>query len=663
MDMSKYKGMFISETKEHLQTMNQLIVSLEKAPADQEHIEALFRVAHSVKGMAASMGYHDIADLSHRLEDMMDLFRKGELAVNADAVDLLFEGLDLLEAMVKGIEEDVVVDLDSSTLFSKLDSIKGSKSTPVDEKADTPPTPGEEDESIEIEADADNVDASLSPAVEKIRNMNLVFNVASSAQVPGMRAYLAYKKLEEMGEVVRSEPDIESIKKGDFDNNISIEYATELEPLKVEEVLSSMPEIRGVKIELLTAESAEMLEEKIKTPDLSKEEKPKISTAKSNIATSVRVSTSLLDNLINIVGEMIIARSRLHEVSKDIPSVPLKEGQQQMNNLIRDLHDRVMSVRMTSIESLMDRLPRVVRDLARKNGKKVDLQIEGKDIELDRAIVDEMGDPLIHILRNCVDHGIEMPDKREGAGKDPVGKLLIRAMREKDQVIINISDDGGGMDPEKIKKKAVEKGLIKEEQSREMDDREAFMLVCHSGLSTADQITDVSGRGVGMDAVKNVVDSIGGSIDIDSIPGKGTNITLKLPLSVAIIQVLLIKIGNDVSAIPINKVIRTLEVQKSELKRSQKQLAVLVDEELIPLLSLRKILSVETSQSPQPLISIVVVEIRNKKVGLVVDTLVGQQEAFIKPLELPLEWIKGLSGATIRGDGSVVFVLDVPNLF
>ncbi|MBE9503038.1 MAG: chemotaxis protein CheA [Proteobacteria bacterium] len=652
--------MFISETKEHLQTMNQLIVSLEKAPADQEHIDALFRVAHSVKGMAASMGYHDIADLSHRLEDMMDLFRKGELAVNADAVDLLFEGLDALEAMVKGIEDDVAVDLDTAALLSRLASMRESKNIPADEAADPTLTPGE-DESIE--KDAENVEASVSPTVEKIKNMNLAFNVASSAQVPGMRAYLACKKLEEMGEVVRSEPDIESIKKGDFDNKISIAYATELEPLKVEEVLSSMPEIGGVKIELLTAESAEMLEEKIITPDLSKEEKPKISTAKSNIATSVRVSTSLLDNLINIVGEMIIARSRLYEVSKDIPSVPLKEGQRQMNNLIRDLHDRVMSVRMTSIESLMNRLPRVVRDLARKNGKKVDLQIEGKDIELDRAIVDEMGDPLIHILRNCVDHGIEMPDKREGAGKDPVGKLLIRAMREKDQVIINISDDGGGMDPEKIKKKAVEKGLIKEEQSREMDDREAFMLVCHSGLSTAEQITDVSGRGVGMDAVKNVVDSIGGSMDIDSIPGKGTNITLKLPLSVAIIQVLLIKSGNDVSAIPINKVIRTLEVQKSELKRSQKQLAVLVDEELIPLLSLRKILSVETSQSPQPLISIVVVEIRNKKVGLVVDTLVGQQEAFIKPLEPPLEWIKGLSGATIRGDGSVVFVLDVPNLF
>lgn len=662
MDMSKYKGMFISETKEHLQTMNQLIISLEKAPNDQEHIDALFRVAHSVKGMAASMGYHDIADLSHRLEDMMDLFRKGELAVNADAVDLLFEGLDALEAMVKGIEDDVAVDLDRSNLFSRLASIKETKSIPADEEAETTSTSGE-DESIEIEADAENVDAGVAPHGEKIKNMDLAFNVDSSAQVPGMRAYIAYKKLEEMGEVVRSEPDIESIKKGDFDNKISITYATELEPLKVEEVLSAMPEIGGVKIELLTAESEEMPEEKIKAPALSKEEKPKISASKSSIATSVRVSTALLDNLINIVGEMIIAKSRLQEVSKEISSVPLKEGQQQMNNLIRDLHDRVMSVRMTSIESLMDRLPRVVRDLARKSGKKVDLQIEGKDIELDRVIVDEMGDPLIHILRNCVDHGIEMPERREGSAKDPVGKILLRAMREKDQVMINISDDGGGMDPEKIKKKAVEKGLITEEKSREMDDREAFMLVCHSGLSTAEEITDVSGRGVGMDAVKNVVDSIGGSMDIDSILGKGTNITLKLPLSVAIIQVLLIQVGNDVAAIPINKVIRTLEVRKSEVKRSQKQLAFLVDEELIPLLSLRKILSVETSQSPQQLISIVVVEIRNKKMGLVVDTLVGQQEAFIKPLEPPLEWIRGLSGATISGDGSVVFVLDIPNLF
>lgn len=653
MDMSKYKGMFISETKEHLQTMNGLIVSLEQAPNDQEHIEALFRVAHSVKGMSASMGYHNIADLSHRLEDLMDLFRKGELAVNADAVDLLFEGLDALEIMVTGIEEDTDINLDCSPLLSKLASVKENKEIPG-AKTDNSPEIVKPKVAVEVASD-NEAKEEISPVTNDKKNIIEVdFHIASSAQVPGMRAYLVYKKIEEFGEIVSVIPDVEKIKKGDFDETILIRFSTELDSTEVKSILSGMPEVAGLKVGIASNEKS--------VKPLEKAAQAKSASKKSETAKMVRVSTTLLDNLINIVGEMIIARSRLYEVSKDISSLPLKEGQQHMSNLIRDLHNQVMSVRMTPIENLMERLPRVVRDLARKSGKKVDLQIEGKDIELDRVIVDEMSDPLIHMLRNCVDHGIEIPEERTKIDKDSTGKILLRAMRERDLVIINISDDGRGIDPEKVKKKAIDRGLLTEERAREMNDREAYMLVCHSGLSTADEITDVSGRGVGMDAVKNVVDSIGGSMYIDSAIGKGTNITLQLPLSIAIIQVLLIKMGNEVLAMPINKVIRTLEVRKGELKRSQKQLAILVDDELIPLLSLRKILKIETSVTPQAWISLVVVEIRNRKVGLVVDSLVGQQEAFIKPLDAPLEWIKGLSGVTIQGDGSAVFILDIPNL-
>jgi len=359
---------------------------------------------------------------------------------------------------------------------------------------------------------------------------------------------------------------------------------------------------------------------------------------------------------------MIISRSRLIEVSKDLESDPLQDGMLQMNNLIRDLHSQVMSVRMTPIENLMERLPRVVRDLARKSGKKVDLKIDGKDIELDRAIVDEMADPLVHILRNCVDHGIETVFERELVGKNATGQIRIRAMREKDQVYINIEDDGKGMDTEKIKRKAIARGLIKKERIATIPDKEVFMMVCHSGLSTAEQVTDVSGRGVGMDAVKNVVDSVGGSLEIDSILGKGTSITLKLPLTVAIVHVLLVRLGNETLAIPINKIIRTLEVEKHELKRSQKQMAILIGNEMVPLLSLKKVLDIKGNKTASDQISIVIVEMKSKKVGLVVDGFIEQQEAFVKPLEAPLEWIKGLSGATILGDGSVIFVLDIPNL-
>ena len=659
MDMSKYKGMFISETKEHLQTMNQLIISLEKDPSNQENIEALFRAAHSVKGMAASMGYNDVSELSHKLEDMMDLFMKGELILNSDAVDILFEGLDALEVMVKGVEDDQPADVDVSSLVEKISSIETDESKVSTEKeASSEPA---EPEIIEIEAE-EGIEAVATPGeLQKEKLLSITIEIDGTAQVPGMRGFLAYKKLAEFGNVLSTDPDMEEVKEGNFDRKISLKLSTDKKPSEIKEILSSIVDLATFNVTEDKSPEEKTIGEKAETAE-KEEKKAKPAVKKGPQVRTVRVTTDLLDNLINIVGEMIISRSRLFEVSKDIKSLPLKEGMVVMSNLIRDLHDQVMSVRMTPIENLTERLPRVVRDLARKGGKKVELSIEGKDIELDRAIVEEMGDPLVHILRNCVDHGIETTDDRKKSGKDPVGRIIIRAMRERDQVILNIGDDGRGMDPEKIKKKAIERGLIASDRAKAMSDREAFMLVCHSGLSTAEKVTDVSGRGVGMDAVRNVVDVIGGSMDIDSTMGTGTNISIKLPLTVAIVQVLLVRLGNEIYAVPINKVIRTLEVEKSDLKRSQKQLAVLVEEELIPLLSLRKVLNVEQTESKAPLIAVVVVELKGKQVGLVVDSLFGQQEAFIKPLEPPLEWIRGFSGATILGDGSVVFVLDIPNL-
>ncbi len=664
MDMSKYKGMFISETKEHLQTMNQLIVSLEKDPSHQENIEALFRVAHSVKGMAASMGYHDVADLSHKMEDMMDHFRKGELIINPDAVDIFFEVLDILEVMLKGIEEDQPANVDITSIIEKMNSF--GKESPAEEEKEAgtgpePPPPADTKASApEITQEKEPEEAK--PSEQEVLVVSI--EIESSARVPGMRAFLTHKALSELGEITSTDPDIEDVKQGNFDNKVTFFMTGVTDTGKAEKILTSMPDVAGfsIRAELAGKPAGSGADEEGGTGPSDEKKKPARRSRKAPPVRTVRVTTNLLDNLINIIGEMIISRSKLLEVSKDIESVSLKEGMLEMSNLIRDLHDQVMSVRMTPLENMLERLPRVVRDLARKNDKKVDLRIEGKEIELDRAIIEEMGDPLVHILRNCVDHGIETTAEREKVGKNPAGNLMIRAMREKDVVILNISDDGKGMDAEKIKDKAIEKGLITREKAGIMNNREAFMLVCHSGLSTADQVTDVSGRGVGMDAVKNVVDFIGGSLDIDSIPGKGTNIMIKLPLTVAIVQVLITRLGNDRLAIPINKVIRTLEVEKKELKRSQKQTAVMVDDELIPLLSLRKILQIEQTPAAAPFVSIVVVEIKNRKIGLVVDALIGQQEAFIKPLDPPLEWIKGFSGATILGDGSVIFVLDIPNL-
>ena len=657
MDMSKYKGMFISETKEHLQSMNKLIISLEKDPQNQENIEALFREAHSVKGMAASMGYNDISELSHKMEDMMDLFRKGTIKLDSSAVDLLFEGLDNLELMLKGIENDEPADIDYSSLISRMQDVQNvTKSDVPIERPEKTPQP----EVVETRVAEPQI---KKPSQSEGIKLTVDVKIDPSSQIPGMRGFLVYKNLSNISEIMSISPDIESVKQGDFDNAISFQISTDQSIVQVEAMLKKMVDLAGFSVHKFDESVAQVVEEDSKS-QVRKEASPTRSgpPKKAQPVRTVRVTTDLLDNLINIVGEMIIARSRLFEVGKEISSDPLHEGMVEMSNLIRDLHGQVMSVRMTPIESLMERLPRVVRDLARKGGKEVELAIDGKDIELDRAILDEMGDPLVHILRNCVDHGIETIEDRKAAGKNPVGLIKIRAMREKDQVYINIQDDGRGMDVEKIKRKAVARGIVKKEKFHLISDKEALMLVCHSGLSTAEKVTDVSGRGVGMDAVKSVVDSIGGSLHIDSTPNAGTIITLKLPLTVAIVHVLLVNVNDEILAIPINKIIRTAEVEKGDLKRSQKQMAVLIDNELIPLLSLKRILKMKGKDVLTQQIPVVVVEMKNKKIGLVVDSFVEQQEAFVKPLEAPLSWVKGFSGATILGDGSVIFVLDMPNL-
>ena len=657
MDMSKYKGMFISETKEHLQTMNRLIISLEKNPDGKEDIEALFREAHSIKGMAASMGYDPISELSHKMEDMMDLFRKGEIKLDSAAVDILFQALDSLEIMLKSVDADQPIDEAPSTLIASLQAIKGGTST------STPSAPTENiAPPAEVKEEAKEETESKKPAGQ---NLQIHLNIDPSSQIPGMRAFLIYKALSETGTIILSTPDIEEVKKGNFDNKFFLQISTEKSIEALKKSLGKMTDLAGFSINPVSDEKS-LNGESSAPADAEMEGKTasarKTSQKKPQQVRTVRVTTDLLDNLINIVGEMIISRSRLNEVSKDLASDQLQDGMLQMSNLIRDLHAQVMSVRMTPIENLMERLPRVVRDLARKSGKKVDLHIDGKDIELDRAIVEEMSDPLVHVLRNCVDHGIETVFERELVGKSGTGQIRIRAMREKDQVYINIEDDGKGMDTEKIKRKAIARGLIKKERISTIPDKEVFMMVCHSGLSTAEKVTDVSGRGVGMDAVKNVVDSVGGSLEIDSILGKGTSITLKLPLTVAIVHVLLVRLGSETLAVPINKIIRTLEVDRHELKRSQKQMAVLIENEMVPLLSLKKVLGIKSDKTTADQIPIVIVEMKSKKVGLVVDGFIEQQEAFVKPLEAPLEWIKGLSGATILGDGSVIFVLDIPNL-
>jgi two-component system, chemotaxis family, sensor kinase CheA len=533
MDMSQYLGLFISETREHLRMLNESVVALERDPDDREEIDSLFRHAHSIKGMAASMEYDAMAELAHRMEDLMDRVRKRELAFQPKVADLLLEGADIIEAMVTDIEQGGSGIRETADLISRLQGHEGAPEVPA-------------------------VETERKPAA-----------------------------------VVESDPAATAVKNG-------------------------------------------------------------------GNAGTVRVRTELLDQLIAITGNLVTTRHRFADMAPEVTSSRFGETLTELSRLLRELHDRVLQVRMMPVSGVMDRFPRLVRDLAKKSGKDAVLEVEGKEIELDRGILEELGDPLVHILRNAVDHGIETPEERRSVGKPESGRVAIRVRQEKDQVVIQVSDDGRGIDPARVAAAAVRKGILSEDEAGRLSPREALLLTCAPGFSTAEKVTDVSGRGVGMDAVKTSVEALGGILGIDSEPGTGTDVTLKLPRSVAIMNVFLVRCGGMTVALPVSRVLHVLEVPAEGVIRREGRLFA-PGEEGTTLHFLRELFFMDPSPRER-FLPVVVVDAGGGKAGLVVDALVGQQEVYVKPVGRPLQALRGLSGSAVLGDGRGIFILDVAGL-
>jgi len=543
MDMSQYRELFISESREHLNSINELIVALEKDAGDRETIDSLFRIAHSIKGMAASMEYADIAELAHKLEDLMDRVRKGALPFDGGAADLLLEGTDLLEAMIADVEQDAPASRDIRGLVQRLISY---------------PPP--------------------------------------STEIPSIKT-----------------------------------HKTEQPP-------------------------------PVQPVPLNASGKDEGRQAGSDASQTVRVKTDVLDQLINLTGELITNKYRIMTISSQVGSGSLDEACVELSKLLRGLHDEVMKVRLIPFAAIADRFPRLIRDLAKKSGKEIVFEVEGREIELDRGILEELSDPLIHILRNAVDHGVETTEERLAAGKSSRGRIRLAARREKEQVVITVEDDGRGMDPAKLIASAIEKGVIKQEEGWLLSHREALMLTCVPGFSTAKEVTEISGRGVGMDAVKSAIKALGGNILIDSTLGQGSRITLKLPLTISIIQALVVNCAHLKVAVPVVNIIRTLELKRGLITTEGKHKVFYMGEEAIPLVSLNRIFGLPLSHLTGEAIPVFVSEVKGRKVGLVVDRFIGQQEFFVKPLGRPLVKLKGLTGGAILGNGEVVFILDVANL-
>jgi two-component system chemotaxis sensor kinase CheA len=647
-ELGKYLSLFVGESSEHLAGWARDLVRLEKLAGQGGSeaagvIDSLFRHAHSVKGMAGSMQLDGIARLAHEIEDLVDVFRKSPGRLDTPAFDLLLGAGDALQAMVQAAAAGTDPSPDPSFLARLAEATRRvpAPSSPPADPVRAAPGPG----------------AARSPAAElgarQVHRVEASVEIAASSPVPAVRAFLVVKKLATLGALVTATPSEAELRAGRLPGKkLVVELDTSESLQAIERALSQISDIAGVVLRATGAPASPAPAAPAAAP------KPEADAART-----VRVRTEILDGFLDAVGELILATARIREVGKTLPAASrpaLDEGVDRLHAIVKDLHDKVMAVRMTPLALVTERLPRAARDVARKVGKQVDVEVRGAEIELDRAILEELSDPLQHVLRNAVDHGIEPPHLRLLAGKHATGKIALHARRERDRVIVEIGDDGKGMDPGKLRAAAVARGTHTAEQAAALSDREALMLACLPGVSTAETVTDVSGRGVGLDVVKKVVEALGGTLELDSVRGSGSKVTFRLPLTVAVQPVLLVRVGEEIVGLPIAKVHGAAQVGLSRLDRTQGEPVLSYDGELVPVHDLTRLLGLPGSTRDER--AVVVAEGADGRIGLAVDALLGQQEAVLKPLTQPLDAVAGLSAVTVLGSGRPVFILDVPRL-
>lgn len=702
MDISQYKDLFISEAQEHLEALNQSMVDLEKDPGNPDVLTEIFRSAHTLKGMSATMGFDQLTELSHEMENVLDGLRSGDIEVDTDIVDLLFGCFDMLGAMVADIAQESGKTQDTRALTEALravyagekSSVTGLEKTPESTKKEKPrrkakaaPAREEREQEPEPEVEQTEEEPVEEPAAAEEerergeaeleaeesaaeKNLRLRITLDKDCVLKSVRVFMIFKKLAQMGRVITSRPSVEDLEDEKFDRSFEVLFETQEGTEAVRRALLTIAEVfevdvlppDGVEALAVEEEAGEAYEEEVEKAETAEARPFDASGAAAPVRTqSVRVNISRLDNLMNLIGELVINRTRLQEIASSLKNPDLKEALAQMARLTADLQDEVMKTRMVPVEHIFNRFPRMVRDLAKSRGKDLDFVIEGKDIELDRTILDEISDPLMHLLRNAVDHGIDSPEEREAKGKPPRGSIKLVARRDRNYVSIEVSDDGQGVDAQKIFDIAERRGLIAPEDRKTLGAEDVLRYLAMPGFSSAEEISGVSGRGVGLDVVKNRVESLGGMLIMQSIRGEGTNFALKLPLTLAIIQALLVKVTNEIYAIPLGVVAETAVISSHEIKYVSNQEVIFLRDETIPMMRLGRFLGLQ-EENGQGSFPVVVVEVALKSVAIAVDELMGQQEIVITSLDRYLKRIRGFGGATILGTGEVALILDIPTL-
>ncbi|RXE60242.1 chemotaxis protein CheA [Acetivibrio mesophilus] len=687
MDMSQYLEIFIDETKEHLQGLNQSLLQLEQNPEDTSVLNEIFRVAHTLKGMSGTMGFTKMAKLTHDMENVLQALRNNQIKVTSKLVDLLFQCLDALENYTDNIVNsgnegsneynDIIKEL-NDTIQSKSSSQAQQKSASSGRKPeDSAETPQEQNQrptaNIKLNQYEQNV---ANKAIEMNMNVFMITVVLNKGCVlKSARAFIIFQTLERHGEIIKSEPKVEDIEDEKFDFEFTVVCVSKEGADVFKRDISGIAEIDDVIV--VPVQTVEISNTAIQNDDNpieadtqskeddvhTQEDKSESNTAsqahKTKTGKTVRVDIDRLDVLMNLVSELIIIKTRLAGFNGIEGSQTYNETIEYLERITTSLNDAVMKVRMVPVEMVFNRFPRMIRDVAREIGKEIQLNMSGVETELDRTVIDEIGDPLIHLLRNSADHGIESKEKRLEMGKPAVGHIDLRAYQDGDNVVIEVADDGQGINLEKVKNKAIERGLIKKEMAHTLSPKDIIDFLFKPSFSTSDSVTNLSGRGVGLDVVKTKIEQLGGIVEVETEAGKGSRFIIRLPLTLAIIQALLVMVGNEKYAIPLSSTKEIIKITPDQIKMVQKQEVFLLRNTVVPIVRLDQILEVPEIERTKKDMTVVIVKKGEKLSGFLVDSLIGQQEIVIKSLGKLLSGIKWIAGATILGDGNVALILDV----
>jgi two-component system chemotaxis sensor kinase CheA len=749
-DLSQYMGMYVDGSRENLDMMDKYLLALEQDPANIEAVGEIFRAAHTLKGMSATMGFERVAHLTHEMENILDKLRNHQVSVTTDIIDALFETFDVLRILVNDSIEATDSNISIEVIVKKLEDCAQGKSSSTRHKA-TPIEKQQEEAPAEQPAAENSAadDSQLALELADISINEFEIQVLKEAQQQGSkihlmivtlvsdcllkapRAFMVTRSLEELNcDIIKTVPDTKDIEEEKFDLSFKMVIIGSSDAAEIRDAIESISEIDSVKLSELQPESFEVKPSDIKPqqpeapvtpaappaqpvaptataapaaaptkpavpapkqaasaapppgkppappakPPAKPPGKPQKKSGKPPAAAdrrssqTVRVDMRRLDELMNLVGELVINRTRLQDIGAAHKLKDLNETLTRVSQISSSLQNVVMQVRMVPIEQVFDRFPRMVRDLSKKLNKKINLVVEGKETEMDRTVIDEIGDPMVHLIRNAIDHAIEAPEDRVAKGKPEAGTITLVARHEGNNVIIEVKDDGKGVDPTIIGRLAVERGLFTQEQINEMPPEEIIKIIFLPGFSTAKEVSDLSGRGVGMDAVKAKLEDLNGQLDIESKVGEGSRVIIKLPLTLAILPALMVQVGQEIFAIPLGSVQETMDINKCDINIVQHQEVTLLRGEVLPIIRLRKVLKVPTSEEERKTIdakeeeiSIVVCSSGEKRAGFMVDELMGQQEIVIKSLGNLLGGLPGIMGATMRGDGSIALILDIPS--